>query len=262
MNLSSKKNYFSELQNKVAIVTGGGGHLGKKFVHSLNECGVNIISLDQYEKPIEISSANIHHIKCDISNEKDIDNAISYCKKKFGHIDILINNAAFVGTSNLEGWSVDFEQQSINTWRKAIEVNLTSVFYICQKSWPLMKTQENASIINISSIYGQLGPNNDLYEDTEMGNPAAYSVSKGGVNQLTRWLATNMAPNVKVNALALGGIERGQSKKFIKKYNARTPMKRMGTEDDMIGPMLFLASNMSNYMTGQIILVDGGWSSC
>lgn len=258
----SELNHLSDLKNKVAVVTGGAGHLGEAFVQSLLQYGVNVISLDKYAKDEEILPSKVHCIACDLAVDDDIQRAVKYCEDTFGRIDILINNAAFVGTSDLEGWAVPFEEQSIATWRKAIEVNLTAVFNICQLAWPLMKTQKTASIINISSIYGQLGPDNGLYEGTDMGNPAAYGASKGGVNQLTRWLATNMAPSVRVNALALGGIERGQAEEFIQRYVARTPMKRMGIEDDMVGPMLFLASNMSKYVTGQIIPVDGGWSAC
>jgi len=250
-----------DFQNKVALVTGGAGHLGREFGEALANCGATVISLDTRElgNQSEHKGQIIERV-CDLSDDTAIADVIKYCDDTFGKIDILVNNAAFVGTSNLGGWAVPFEKQSLDTWRRALDVNLTAVFALCQMAWPLMKKTTNASIINISSIYGILGPDNDLYEGTEMGNPAAYAASKGGVIQLTRWLATNMAPTVRVNALALGGIERGQPEKFQAKYNARTPMGRMGTEKDMVGPMLFLASEMSGYVTGQTLPVDGGWS--
>ncbi|PJC70354.1 MAG: short-chain dehydrogenase, partial [Zetaproteobacteria bacterium CG_4_8_14_3_um_filter_59_5] len=174
-------------------------------------------------------------------------------------LNILINNAAFVGTSGLQGWSVPFEEQSVETWRRALEVNLTAVFDLCQGLAPMLRRSEGASIINIASIYGQYGPDWGLYEGTGMSNPAAYGASKGGLIQLTRWLATTLAPDVRVNAISPGGIFRNQPEPFVRRYAARTPLSRMGTEDDMRGSVAYLASDLSNYVTGQNLAVDGGW---
>ena len=124
------------------------------------------------------------------------------------------------------------------------------------------KKNKNGVIVNISSIYGFLGPNNSLYKGIKyLNNPAAYSASKGGIIQLTRWLSTNMAPFTRVNALAIGGIKRNQPEKFIKRYKELTPLKRMANENDVVGPLLFLVSDLSKYITGQVINVDGGWSA-
>jgi NAD(P)-dependent dehydrogenase (short-subunit alcohol dehydrogenase family) len=171
----------------------------------------------------------------------------------------LVNNAALVGTSDLVGWAVPFEKQSIDTWRRAIEVNLTAVFDLCQGLTPLLNATKNASIINIASIYGINAPDWSLYEGTSLGNPAAYGVSKGGLIQLTRWLSTTLAPNVRVNAISPGGIFRNQPEEFVKRYSSRTPLKRMATENDFRGAIAFLATDMSRYVTGQVISVDGGW---
>ncbi len=100
-----------------------------------------------------------------------------------------------------------------------------------------------------------------LYEDTAMGNPAAYAASKGGLTQLTRWLSTVLAPDIRVNCISPGGIARGQDEKFVKRYETRTPLKRMGKEEDMKGALLYLASDLSAYVTGQNLLVDGGWTA-
>ena len=112
----------------------------------------------------------------------------------------------------------------------------------------------------MGSIYGILGPDLSLYDDTDLNNPAAYAASKGGLLQLTRWLATVLAPSVRANAVSPGGIERGQPEAFMSKYIARTPLKRMGCEEDFKGVIAFLASDMSRWVTGQNIVVDGGWS--
>lgn len=179
--------------------------------------------------------------------------------KKEGQLDILINNAAFVGTTGLQGWGVPFAEQSVETWRRALEVNLTAAFHLCQGVMPLLQTSGRGSIINMGSIYGEYGPDWSLYKGTAMSNPAAYGASKGGLLQLTRWLATTVAPAVRVNAISPGGIARGQASTFVRRYEARTPLGRMATEDDFRGVIAFLASDMSIYMTGQNLLVDGGW---
>ena len=124
---------------------------------------------------------------------------------------------------------------------------------------PLLKATEGASIINIASIYGEYGPDWSLYEGTYMSNPAAYSASKGGLIQFTRWLATTIAPDIRVNAISPGGIFRNQPEVFVKRYEAKTPLGRMATEDDFRGVVAFLASDMSRYVTGQNLVMDGGW---
>jgi NAD(P)-dependent dehydrogenase (short-subunit alcohol dehydrogenase family) len=124
-----------------------------------------------------------------------------------------------------------------------------------------MKDSIGASIVNISSIYGLLGPDWRLYAETNMGNPAAYSASKGGLIQFTRWLSTTLAPSVRVNAICPGGIFRNQPGSFIAKYEYKTPMARMAKEEDFKGALGFLASDLSSYVTGQSLNVDGGWSA-
>jgi NAD(P)-dependent dehydrogenase (short-subunit alcohol dehydrogenase family) len=166
-----------------------------------------------------------------------------------------------VGESNLHGWVTNFEDQSVETWRRAFEVNLTSVFHITQGLSYKLKRSKSASIINVSSIYGINGPDYSLYEETEMGNPAAYASSKGGLIQLTRWLATTVAPDIRVNSISPGGVRRNQPSKFIERYEYRTPLGRMATEEDFKGIIAYLSSDLSAYVTGQNIVVDGGWTT-
>jgi NAD(P)-dependent dehydrogenase (short-subunit alcohol dehydrogenase family) len=174
-------------------------------------------------------------------------------------LSILVNNAAFVGTSDLQGWAVPFESQTVETWRRALEVNLTAAFDLCRGLTPSLTASEGGAIINIGSIYGTFGPDWQLYEGTSMANPAAYAASKGGLIQLTRWLATTLAPAVRVNAISPGGIVRGQPQVFIDRYEERTPLGRMATEDDFRGAVAYLASDLSKYVTGHNLPVDGGW---
>jgi NAD(P)-dependent dehydrogenase (short-subunit alcohol dehydrogenase family) len=174
-------------------------------------------------------------------------------------LNILINNAAFVGTSDLQGWSEPFERQTVETWRRALEVNLTAIFDLSQGLTPLLKVAEGANIINIASIYGTYGPDWSLYKGTSMSNPAAYGAAKGGLIQFTRWLSTTIAPSVRVNAISPGGIYRNQPEQFVERYKAKTPLGRMATEDDFRGVVAYLASDLSRYVTGQNLSVDGGW---
>ncbi len=259
-------NELMKLNGRRALITGAAGGLGRVMASTLAELGANLILLDRSEIPlaglaekvVKEWGVSVSVFNCDLESQTARDHLIDSLLKE-GELDILINNAAFIGTSGLQGWGVPFADQSIETWRRALEVNLTAVFHLCQGLAPLLQETGRGSVINIGSIYGEYGPDWGLYKDTSMSNPAAYSASKGGLLQLTRWLATTMAPAVRVNAISPGGIARGQAQVFIDRYEARTPLGRMATEDDFRGAVAFLATDMSAYLTGQNLLVDGGW---
>lgn len=248
-------------------MTGANGNLGRVIVSTLAELGADVILVDLPGKQMQVFadetsetwSVKTQCLACDLESESDRNDFISEVKGSALGVDVLVNNAAFVGDSNLSGWIDNFEEQSLETWRRAIEVNLTSAFHLCQALTPDLKKSDGGSIINIASIYGQFGPDWRLYEGSNMGNPAAYGVSKGGLIQLTRWLATTIAPDVRVNSISPGGIFRNQPAEFVKKYSSRTPLGRMAVEQDFQGAVAFLASDLSSYVTGQILRVDGGW---
>ncbi|WP_395022785.1 SDR family oxidoreductase [Dongia sp.] len=259
---------LSELMNldgRVALVTGGTGHLGRVMVATLVEMGARVavhgLQPDEAEKVADAHGKACAPFPADLADQAAVVALPDAVKAKFGRLDILINNAAFVGTSALKGWAVPFQQQSVETWRRAIDVNLTAVFALTQAAALLLAESGCGSVINIASIYGLVGPDLSLYSGTALGNPAAYAASKGGLIQLTRWLATSLAPRVRVNALTPGGIARGQPPEFVERYVARTPLGRMGRENDMIGAVAYLASDLSAYVTGQNIVVDGGWTA-
>jgi NAD(P)-dependent dehydrogenase (short-subunit alcohol dehydrogenase family) len=140
-------------------------------------------------------------------------------------------------------------------------VNLTAPFFLVQACAKALARSGHGSVINIGSTYGIVGPDMRLYQGTTMGNPAAYAATKGGLMQVTRWLATVMAPKVRVNAVSYGGMKRGQPAAFQRRYVARTPLRRMATEEDAKGAVAFLASDMSAYVTGHNLIVDGGWTA-
>ncbi len=258
-----------KLNNRIALITGATGYIGRTFAKSLASHGANIavVDIDSHKcqeichELIQEYSVKALPFSGDLSDDEFVHALPKQIDKNLGGLDILINNAGFVGTSNLEGWVTSFENQTTDTWRKVCEVNMTAPFTLCREAAPYLKKSGRGSIINIGSIYAVLGPDLSLYDDTAMGNPVAYAASKGGLMQMTRWLSTVLAPDIRVNALCPGGVWRNQPEAFVKRYEARTPMKRMGTEEDMVGTMLYLASDMSLYVTGQNIMVDGGWSA-
>lgn len=257
------------LKDRVAIVTGATGHIGRAICHVLAEYGACIAVLDIGASACENLCAELekqHGTKCmpfpcDLADDASVHTIPKKVKDIMGDLHVLVNNAGFVGTSNLPGWITDIEHQCTETWRKVFEVNVTAPFTLCREAIPFLADKQG-SIINISSIYGMLGPDMSLYEGTTMGNPIAYAASKAALMQMTKWLATVLAPRgIRANSICPGGIERNQPEVFQERYCARTPMKRMGTENDMTGAVLFLASDMSLYMTGQNLAVDGGWSA-
>lgn len=161
----------------------------------------------------------------------------------------------------LPGWTSDVVHQSTATWRRALEVNLTAAFTLTRECIPALREGGFGSVVFTGSTYGLVGPDWGVYEGTDMGNSAAYAVSKGGVSQMARWFATTLAPAVRVNTLVPGGVERGQPASFVSRYEARTPMARMAVEEDYKGPIVFLMSDLSRYVTGHDLVVDGGWTA-
>lgn len=258
---------LSNLSNRRALITGATGGLGKVFANTLAELGADLVLVDRPGTDFETLTLelvqrweiSVDKYFCDLEKQDQRTELIAKVRSSEKGLDILINNAAFVGNSDLPGWGVPFEEQSLETWRRAFEVNLTGVFDLCQGLFPVLKESTGASIINIASIYGIYGPDWSLYHGTSMSNPAAYSASKGGLIQLTRWLATTIAPEIRVNAISPGGIFRNQPEEFVKRYESKTPLARMATEDDFRGILGFLASDLSKYVTGQVFQVDGGW---
>lgn len=255
------------LAGRRALITGGAGHIAGAMAETLAELGAALVLVDREADRLDSLAARltatwgvaVTPLVCDLEDEAARAAMIAAVQADGGGLDILVNNAAFVGTSGLGGWVVPFEDQSLDTWRRALEVNLTAAFHLSQGFLPLLRQGGHGAIINIGSIYGELGPDWSLYEGTAMGNPAAYGASKGGLFQFTRWLATTVAPDVRVNAISPGGVARGQPERFVSQYVAHTPMRRMAAEDDFRGATAFLASDASAYVTGQVLRVDGGW---
>lgn len=255
------------LKGRTSLVTGSTGHLGREICDTLAELGSDLLLVDLVQEKLDplakslkaMYGINVRSFECDFENFESRKLLYQNVTKDFKEINVLVNNAAITGATLKEGWAVPFLEQSLESWNRAMQVNLSSCFEICQHFYPLMKGAHGANIINISSIYGSYGPDWSLYEGTKMGNPAGYGVSKAGLIQLTRWLSKTLGPDVRVNSISPGGISRNQDQEFVSRYLARTPLNRMAVESDFRGPLTLLATELGKYITGQNLIVDGGW---
>jgi len=261
-------NELLNLHGRVALVTGGAGHLGSVMAETLAELDASLVILDRDWETCQTAVSRLASstgcqtmpLSCDLALEEEISKVPQQVLDRFGRLDILVHCAGFVGAMKLPGWGTAFNKQPPSIWKEALQVNLTAVFALTQACAAALKTSGHSSVINIASIYGMVGPDMRLYEGLEMGNTAVYAAGKGGLLQLTRWLATVMAPDVRVNSITPGGVWRNQPELFVQRYENRTPLRRMGCEEDFKGAVAFLASDASAYMTGQNLVIDGGWT--
>lgn len=260
---------LADLSGRVAVVTGGAGGIGRVVSRGLAELGATVAVVDQDTETCDLVAQQLRDAfqnesfglgvnLADEASTREIPNEVI---NRVGRIDVLVHMAALVSAEPLPNWTSDFESQSTAIWRRALEVNLTSVFTLTQACTPALGSSGRGSVITVGSTYGLVGPDWRIYEGTDMGNAAGYAASKGGILQLTRWLATTLAPTIRVNSLTPGGVKRGQPSSFVRAYEQRTPLQRMAQEEDFKGAIAFLASDLSAYVTGQNIVVDGGWTA-
>lgn len=256
------------LKGRVALVTGGTGHIGAAFGHALGELGASVVVLDVALERCRQVADEIGQafdvatlpLAVDLSDADAVRRVPQIVLERFGRLDVIVHSAAYTDTT-VPGWAVPFAEQSVEAWDKALRVNTTAAFVLVQAAADVLRQSEHASVIFVSSIYGLVGPDMRLYEGTGMNNAAGYAASKGGLLQLMRYLATLLAPHVRVNAISPGGVWRNQHADFHERYKARTPLQRMATEEDLTGAVAYLASDLSSYVTGHNLVVDGGWTA-
>ena len=248
------------LTDKVAVVTGGGRGIGKFIAKGLAEAGANIVLASRkFEncvaaaKEVEALGVRSLPVQCDLEKVEDIGRLIEAAMKSFGRIDILVNNAGLT-------WGAPTLQYPLDKWEKVINVNLRAVFLLCKEVANIMVKQGRGKIINITSVLSFRGATE------EMNSALPYNASKGAINALTLDLAVKLAKyHINVNGIAPGYFDTDlikyakQDKNFTKKFLSRIPMARLGGEDDIKGAAVFLASDASNYITGHILCVDGGY---
>ena len=252
------------LDGRVVVVTGGAGHVGGAICDACEVLGGEIAILDRDQEACDAAvgtSQRRHGFPVDLRDPEAIRAVMRRVETDLDRLDAVVHCAAYVGTTGVPGWAVPFEDQTVDAWDEALRVNLTAAFVLAQAARPALAASGNGTMVFVSSIYGMVGPDMRLYDDTDMNNPAGYAASKGGLNQLTRHLATLFAPEIRVNTLTLGGVWRKQPEAFVERYERRTPMRRMATEEDFKGAAAFLLSDLSAYVTGQNIVVDGGWTA-
>lgn len=241
----------NRLENTVVVITGGNGLLGKAITESLICEGAFCINFDINHK----TNDDLSLVNCDITNKESIDRALELVFAMYPKIDGLVNNA-YPRTSD---WGTKFEDIELESWKKNVDWQLNSHFYIIQKFAIHMAKKGSGSIVNMASIYGIIGPDFSIYNNTTMTMPAAYSAIKGALINFTKYLASYFGPNqVRVNAISPGGIFDNQSSVFVDNYCKKVPLRRMGKPDDVSPAVVFLLSKESSYITGQNIIIDGG----
>ena len=264
------------MAQKTVIVTGAAGLLGKQFSLALAQAGAKVLLADL---AVDIAAQNATDLKnlklsaaatkVDVTDPASTRAMVQTALDSFGSVDVLINSAALDPKFDPESVGLQganaFESYSLDSWRKALDVNLTGMFLASQAAVIPMLQQGSGVIVNISSMYGLVGPDQRLYErpdDSRSFKPAYYSVAKAGVLGFTRYLAAYYAgKNIRVNALTPGGVYNGHDEVFTKQYSNRTVLGRMANIDEMSAAMLFLCSDASSYMTGSNLVVDGGWTA-
>lgn len=258
---------FFSLKDKVVVITGGAGLIGKAYVEACAQYGAKVILVDVADDAAKkvvsdvikkTGDRNVFYQKCSIVDEADIKKLIKFAIKKFGRIDALVNNAYPRG----KNYGVKYEDVSYEDFCENLSLHLGGYYLAAHEISKVMIRQKSGVIVNIGSHYGFVAPRFEIYEGTKMTMPVEYSAIKGGIINLTRYLASYLGKyNIRVNTLSPGGVFDNQPKSFVQKYEERVLIgKRMANVDDLAGVLVFLLSDASRYITGQNIIVDGGWT--
>lgn len=271
---SSYRDLF-DLTGKIAIVTGGLGILGRGFCRGLAEYGANVavVDLDEAacvgfaEELAGDTGLEAIGVGCDVADPQSVESMVAQVVDRLGGVHILHNNAASK-SADLDAFFAPFEEYSLHAWRRVMSVNIDGMFLVAQAvGHEMIRQGTGGSIVQTASIYGIRGSDKRIYEGSfymgkRISNPAVYSASKAAVVGLTKYLAAYWADQgIRVNTLVPAGVESGQNEGFMERYSARVPMGRMARADEMVGALIFLASDASSYVTGQELVVDGGLSA-
>jgi len=267
-----------DLTGRAAVVTGGVGLLGAEFCRTLAEAGaavavvdLNVSASQEMADALTKSGYQALAIPTDIANPDSVSSMVETVTSTFGHLEIVVNGAALDPKFDPEAIKKGitpgaFEDYPLDQWNAALNVNLTGTFLVTQACVKQMLAQgKKGSIINICSTYGLNGPDQRIYikDDERVAfKPVYYTVTKAGVLGFTKYLAAYYAgTEIRVNALTPGGVFNNHDDYFVKNYSAKTILGRMAKKDEMNGALLFLASDASSYMTGNNLIVDGGWTA-
>lgn len=255
------------IKNKRILLIGASGVLGSEYTNFFFKNGVKLIISDlkssKYLKIIK-KFKNVKYLFCDLQKEKELIKMIKKSAKFYNGLDGVIINAAATQESFVKKKKNNFpsfENYPLKLWEKSIKINLTAGFLIARESMKYL-TKSKGSLIFISSTYGLVGPNHQIYKNEKFKSIPAYSASKAAVIGLARWLTTYYGKkSVRVNVLTPGGVYNNHSKNFTKKYSERTPLNRMANPKDMNGILAYLVSDEFAYATGQNFIIDGGYTA-
>ncbi len=266
--------HLFRLDDRIAVVTGGCGQLGSIWVGALLEAGARVAALDLpgvEPSPALVDLFERHPDRCrllaaDVTERASLEKARDAVEAEFGPVSVLVNNAGIDQPPSGRVASCLLEEIPEEVCGQILHVNLVGLFLTTQVFLPSLRRAGEASIINLGSLYGEVSPDPRFYThlpvDPPFLKPPMYGASKAGVAALTRYLAAHLAPEgIRVNSLVPGGVLANQDDEFRRKFCDRVPLGRMATAEDLEGPLLFLASRASSYMTGQSLLVDGGYTA-
>lgn len=269
------KNLF-DVSDRIVVVTGGLGQLGRQFSLTLLDHGAKVAVFDLSDSEELIAACygkrkvdpNLIFLSVDLTQRESVEKGLAQVKQVWGIPHGLVNNAALDSPPNAPAEETGpFETYPESSWDQVMDVNVKGIFFACQVIGGEMAKKGRGSIINISSTYGLVSPNQNIYDyRRESGKPffkpVAYAASKSALFNFTRYLATYWAPsNVRVNTLTFGGVFNNQDERFLERYYARVPLGRMAKEDEYNGAILYLISDASSYMTGSNMVIDGGWTA-
>lgn len=262
------------LDSKIAVVTGALGLLGPVWCRSLLEAGTIVVGIDLPKTRVSLAflklqkeyKGRLNLIRADITNRRSVEKACRLCIKKYGAPSILVNNAGIdqPPTAIKKGYSL--KDIPFEVGRRIFDVNVLGAFLMIQVFGSEMVKNREGSIINIASHYGLVSPDPSFYThiktDPPFLKPPMYGPSKAALIQLTRHMAVLWGKyNVRVNNISPGGIFNNQDRRFVRKYTSRVPLGRMADGQDLVGPLVFLASDASSYVTGTNLVVDGGFTA-
>lgn len=264
------------LDGRVAVITGAAGLLGKGYCHTLSAAGARVVAADILgeaasrlaDEVARKSGVEAYGVRIDVSDPDSVRATINTVLQRFGRVDILVNNAALdpkFDASHAGQHGNRFEDLPFEAWQQALAVNVTGMYLCAQAVAKPMLQAGRGVIVNVSSTYGLVGPDQRLYQregQPPQYKPVTYTVSKAAALGLTRYLATYFAgTGIRVNTLTPGGVFAGHDEEFVRRYSAKTVLGRMAEKDEMNGALLFLVSDASSYMTGANLVVDGGWTA-
>lgn len=263
------------VSDRIAVVTGGLGLLGRTFTAALAGRGTRVAILDVEPdcaaalRRFDVSLADrIRYLIADVGDRPSLEAALAEIEATWGPPDVLVNNAALDSPPDASAEeNGPFETYPGQSWDRVLEVNLKGVFQCCQVFGGRMARVGRGTVINVSSIYGLVSPDQRIYDYRRAGGepyykPVAYSASKSGLLNLTRYLATYWADRgVRVNTVTFAGVSNQQDPAFLQRYESHVPLGRMARAEEYVGPLIFLASDASSYMTGANLVVDGGWTA-